>query len=140
MSTRCVIAAPTPDGAGWAGRYCHYDGNPSTTGRILHRYLTVHPAVAVRAYLIHDHHDWTALADSDDMTASTLGPGDGDPNAWITHDGDRWATQWAYILGDDHLTITHHPGHGSWVHVADIAHTAHITDADWTRLDHAAQP
>ena len=34
MSTRSVIARPTPEG-GFGGTYCHYDGYPAHQGRIL---------------------------------------------------------------------------------------------------------
>ena len=34
MSTRSVIARPTPDG-GFHGTYCHNDGYPAHQGRIL---------------------------------------------------------------------------------------------------------
>jgi hypothetical protein len=41
VSTRSVIARPTPEG-GFRGTYCHYDGYPAHQGRVLFDAVTGH--------------------------------------------------------------------------------------------------
>jgi hypothetical protein len=57
VSTRSVIARPTPEG-GFRGTYCHYDGYPAHQGRVLFDAVTGHfagdPDAACR-YLIDEH-------------------------------------------------------------------------------------
>ena len=64
MSTRSVIARPSPEG-GFRGRYCHYDGYPAHQGRLLFDAVTGHfdgdPEAACR-YLIDEHPaGWSVL-------------------------------------------------------------------------------
>jgi hypothetical protein len=57
VSTRSVIARPTPEG-GFCGIYCHYDGYPAHQGRILFDAVTGHFAGdpdAACHYLIDQH-------------------------------------------------------------------------------------
>jgi hypothetical protein len=64
VSTRSVIARPTPEG-GFCGRYCHNDGYPAHQGRILFDAVTGHfhgdPEAACH-YLIDQHPaGWSVL-------------------------------------------------------------------------------
>ena len=64
MSTRSVIARPTPEG-GFHGTYCHYDGYPAHQGRILFDAVTGYFAGDIDAacrYLIDEHPaGWSVL-------------------------------------------------------------------------------
>ena len=64
MSTRSVIARPSPDG-GFCGSYCHYDGYPAHQGRVLFEAVTGHFAGdpdAACHYLIDQHPaGWSVL-------------------------------------------------------------------------------
>ena len=64
MSTRSVIARPTPDD-GFCGTYCHNDGYPAHQGRILFDAVTSHfdgDPDAARYYLIDQHPaGWSVL-------------------------------------------------------------------------------
>ena len=71
MSTRSIIARPTPEG-GFSGNYCHNDGYPAHQGRILFDAVTGHfhgdPDAACH-YLIDQHPaGWSVL--HGDFTAS----------------------------------------------------------------------
>ena len=64
MSTRSVIARPTPEG-GFHGTYCHYDGYPAHQGRVLFEAVTGHfggDPDAACSYLIDQHPaGWSVL-------------------------------------------------------------------------------
>lgn len=42
--------------------------------------------------------------------AYTTVSGQSDPDEWITHDGDNWGTEWAYVLNDIGFSVMK----GSW--------------------------
>lgn len=123
MGTRSVLAIPQGDG--WKGRYCHWDGYPSWNGLRLLDLVARDGVEQVRKVLTEDHYGWSNLdltvdadtelgAGMDDGRfaivsgygrAYTTEQGQSDPEEWITHDGDDWGTEWAYVLGDTHLTV-----------------------------------
>ncbi len=67
MSTRSIIARPTP--AGFAGRYCHWDGYPSGVGRTLYTLRNGHfhrDTTALLRVLIDEHPaGWSIIVDAD---------------------------------------------------------------------------
>ena len=154
MSTRSVIARPTPDG-GFVGNYCHNDGYPAHQGRILFDAVTGHfhgePDAACR-YLIDQHPaGWSVL--HGDFTAPPGYRTDHDPqdlgNQCYCH-GDRHeparppmtddaaragGVDYAYVLEPERLRVlTNHAG--GWQPVAESAWTE---QPDWDAVDQHAQ-
>jgi hypothetical protein len=151
VSTRSVIARPTPEG-GFCGTYCHYDGYPAHQGRILFDAVTGHfagdPDAACR-YLIDQHPagwsvlggDFTIQAGSDRQTLRNQCYCHGDrhdpPRTPLDDDTarDAWV-DYAYVIGPDRLQVLTSL-HGGWQPVADPAWT---DTPDWDAIDrHAKQ-
>lgn len=140
MGTRSIIAIP--EGDGWRGRYCHWDGYPHGVGRALVALVERDGIERVRRTLTEDNYSWSGLNleqhdqrtletatpdrdadygtiegqayrwqtfENDGRFASIEGYGiahrDGDPEAWILPDGDKWGTEWLYVLGDAGVLI-----------------------------------
>ena len=154
MSTRSVIARPTPEG-GFRGTYCHYDGYPAHQGRVLFDAVTGHfagdPDAACR-YLIDEHPAGWSVLHGD----FTIPPGfqtDPDPqeqrNQCYCH-GDRQEPprptltdhtargafiDYAYVLETDRLRVlTNHAD--EWQPVAEPAWTER---PDWDAIDQHGQ-
>jgi hypothetical protein len=114
VSTRSVIARPTPEG-GFSGRYCHYDGYPAHQGRVLFDAVTGHfdgdPDAACR-YLIDEHPaGWSVLYG--DFAAP--------PGYRTGHNPDDLRNQ-CYCHGDRHERprppLTDHTARAAWVDYA----------------------
>jgi hypothetical protein len=99
MSTRSVIAEPTP--TGWEGVYCHWDGYPSCrAAQLWTTYQELGSASAVREYALRG--EWSSFVPPSEFDA------DGQAevrDGWITSDGDDCGTEWAYVIEDDALVI-----------------------------------
>jgi hypothetical protein len=154
VSTRSVIARPTPEG-GFRGRYCHNDGYPAHQGRVLFDAVTGHfdgdPDAACR-YLIDQHPaGWSVL--HGDFTVPPGYRTGYDPrdlrNQCYCHGGrhepprppltERTAraawVDYAYVLEADRLRVlTNHAG--GWQPVAEPAWT---DPPDWDAIDQHAQ-
>jgi hypothetical protein len=153
VSTRSVIARPTPEG-GFHGTYCHYDGYPAHQGRILFDAVTDHFAGDIDAacrYLIDQHPaGWSVL--HGDFTISAgfrtgRHPQDlgnqcychGDrqepPRPPLTEQTARDAfIDYAYVLDAERLRVlTNRPG--GWQPVAEVAWTER---PDWDAIDQHA--
>jgi hypothetical protein len=116
MSTRSVIARPTPDG-GFHGTYCHNDGYPAHQGRILFDAVTGNfdgdPDAACR-YLIDQHPaGWSVLGG--DFTAP--------PGYRTGHDPQDLRNQ-CYCHGDrqepPRPPLTDHTARDAWVDYAYV--------------------
>lgn len=123
MSTRSIIAEPKGDV--WRGRYCHSDGYPTWNGRQLWAIVQRDGVEEARKRLLHDRYGWSTI--EPDTTADRdmgIGRQDGrfvveagygiayttvqdqsSEDEWITHDGDKWGTEWAYVLSDMGLMV-----------------------------------
>jgi hypothetical protein len=59
MGTRSIIAIP--DGDGWRGRYCHYDGYPTGVGMTLTALVNRDGIRAVQRIIVLEHAGWSGL-------------------------------------------------------------------------------
>jgi hypothetical protein len=154
VSTRSVIARPTPEG-GFGGTSCHYDGDPAHHGRILFEAVSGHFAGdpdAACTYLIDQHPaGWSVLGgdfttppgyrrstDPDDRRNQCSCHGDRhDPprpplddrsahHAWVDY---------AYVLEADRLRVLTNRA-GGWQPIAEPAWTER---PDWDAIDQHAQ-
>jgi hypothetical protein len=153
VSTRSVIARPTPEG-GFHGTYCHYDGYPAHQGRILFDAVTDHFAGDIDAachYLIDEHPaGWSVLHGDFSIPAgfrTGRHPQDlgnqcychGDrqepPRPPLTEQTARDAfIDYAYVLDAERLRVlTNRPG--GWQPVAEVAWTER---PDWDAIDQHA--
>jgi hypothetical protein len=180
MGTRSVIAIP--EGDGWKGRYCHWDGYPSHQAAILQALVARDGLQTVQQTLTADYYGWSLLQnDQPDIAgveprkrevghaadaasiAYDFGPegsyGDGrfanvpgygvayttlqgqsSSDDWITHDGDNWGTEWAYVLSEGGLLVVKQSYDGpgrilglyrwdsatNWDEVNDLAHAENV--------------
>jgi hypothetical protein len=154
VSTRSVIARPTPEGSG-RGRYCHYDGDPAHQGRVQFDAVTGHfdgdPEAACRSLI--DQHPpagrcWVATLPSHLATGPATTRRSGatqcdchggrhePPRPPLTDHTARAAfMDYAYVLEVDRLRVlTHRPG--GWQPVAEPAWTKR---PDWDAIDQHAQ-
>ena len=154
MSTRSVIARPTPDG-GFCGTYCHNDGYPAHQGRILFDAVTGNfdgdPDAACR-YLIDQHPaGWSVLHgdftappgyrtghDPQDLRNQCYCHGDRQepPRPPLTEQTarDAWI-DYAYVLEADRLRVLTNRA-GEWQPIAEPAWTER---PDWDAIDQHAQ-
>jgi hypothetical protein len=141
LSTRSVIARPTPEG-GFSGNYCHNDGYPAHQGRILFDAVTAHfdgdPEAACR-YLIDQHPaGYQFRHDRKDLRNQCYCHGDRHepPRAPLTDDAARaGGVDYAYVLEADRLRVlTNHAG--GWRPVAEPAWT---DIPAWDAIDQHAQ-
>ena len=150
MSTRSVIARPTPQG-GFGGNYCHYDGYPAHQGRILFDAVTGHfggDPDAACSYLIDQHPaGWSVLHgdfttppgyrtghDAQDLRNQCYCHGDrhDPPRAPLDdHTASEAWVDYAYVIGPDRLQVLTSL-HGGWQPVADPAWT---DTPDWDAID-----
>jgi hypothetical protein len=150
VSTRSVIARPSPEGGFW-GNYCHNDGYPAHQGRVLFEAVTGHfacdPEAACR-YLIDQHPaGWSVLHgdfeappgfrlrhDPQDLRNQCYCHGDRQepPQPPLTEQTARAAwVDYAYVLEPDRLRVLTNLARG-WQEVADPAWT---DDPDWEVVD-----
>jgi hypothetical protein len=120
MSTRSVVAKPNGDG--FIGRYCHWDGYPSCRGQqIWQTYQELGNAEAVREYALKPDSgggSWSSYCppsevekreaekpeyrnDSNETWNTFTQNGDW----WIDSNADDCGTEWAYVIGDNHLSV-----------------------------------
>ena len=154
MSTRSVIARPTPEG-GFYGNYCHNDGYPAHQGRVLFDAVTGHfvgdPDAACR-YLIDEHPaGWSVLHgdfdappgyrpgyDPQDLRNQCYCHGDRHepPRPPLTDHTARAAfVDYAYVLEPDRLRVLTNRA-GGWQPVAEPAWT---DSPDWDAIDDHAR-
>jgi hypothetical protein len=154
VSTRSVIARPTPEG-GFYGTYCHNDGYPAHQGPILFNAVTGHfagdPDAACR-YLIDEYPaGWSVMGgdftipagfrtghDPQDLGNQCYCHGDRQesPRPPLTEQTarDAWV-DYAYVLDAERLRVlTNRPG--GWQPVAEPAWTDR---PDWDAIDQHAQ-
>lgn len=115
MSTRSILAVPYGDA--WRGRYCHSDGYLTHNGRVLWNEVRQVGAAAFEEFLTNGRGSWGVSSMSDGFMTDTREegwgggydqtknlrvykdrPGETEPE-WITHDGDKWGTEWLYVVG-----------------------------------------
>jgi hypothetical protein len=150
VSTRSVIARPTPEG-GFHGTYCHYDGYPAHQGRVLFDAVTGHfdgDTDAACTYLIDQHPaGWSVLHGDFNALPGYRHPTDPNDrrNQCYCH-GDRhdpprpplddhtaraaWV-DYAYVIGPDRLQVLT-PLAGGWQPVAEPSWT---DTPDWDAID-----
>jgi hypothetical protein len=154
VSTRSVIARPTPDG-GFHGSYCHNDGYPAHQGRILFDAITGHFAGDIDAacrYLIDEHPaGWSVLHGDFTVPAGyRAGPDPQDLRNQCYCHGDRREPprpplteqtardtfiDYAYVLESEQLRVLTNRA-GGWQPVAEAAWTER---PDWDAIDQHAQ-
>jgi hypothetical protein len=153
VSTRSVIARPTPEG-GFRGRYCHYDGNPAHQGHILFDAVTGHftgdPEAACQ-YLIDQHPaGWSVLGGDFTVPAGyQVGPDRQELRNQCSCHGGRHEPprppltdhttcdafiDYAYVLEPDRLRVLTNRA-GGWRPVAEPAWTER---PDWDAIDQHA--
>jgi len=154
VSTRSVIARPTPEG-GFRGSYCHNDGYPAHQGRILFDAITGHfdgDTDAAGRYLIDQHPaGWSVLHgdfaappgyrpgyDPEDLRNQCYCHGDrhDPPRPPLTEQTARDAfIDYAYVLEPDRLQVLTNLARG-WRQIAEPAWT---DSPDWDAIDEHAQ-
>jgi hypothetical protein len=154
VSTRSVIACPTPEG-GFHGAYCHNDGYPAHQGRILFDAVTGHfdgDLDAACRYLIDQHPaGWSVLHgdftvppgyrtghDPGDLRNQCYCHGDRQepPRPTLTDHSARAAwVDYAYVLEADRLRVLTNRA-GGWQPVAEPDWT---DTPDWDAIDRHAQ-
>lgn len=108
MSTRSIVARP--DGEGWVGRYCHWDGYPTCRGAQLWlTYKELGNAEAVRQYAIRPEENgyWSSYATPSEL-AKVEGSWVEEPSispSLVGSSGDHCGTEWAYVIGDEGLSV-----------------------------------
>lgn len=119
MSTRSVVAIPNENGDGWRGRYIHSDGYPEWVGACLWHIVKRYGLEQATRTLVHDNYGWSCLTTDttrDPEQAEWRGEqrfvegygypyDDEDETAWILSEGDKWGTEWAYLLTLDGLIV-----------------------------------
>ncbi|MGW3657159.1 hypothetical protein ACWD6R_16355 [Streptomyces sp. NPDC005151] len=113
MAARSIVARPA-EGGGFAGRYVHFDGEPTTRVWVLrHLVLNVHAgdvAAAARALLDEHPNGWVRLPDEaeDDGECFCHSGSDNDriDMGLLTHEGtaDR-DLHYAYVLHPDRIEV-----------------------------------
>ncbi len=120
MSTRSVVARQRGDG--FKGRYVHLDGYPSGVGARLYELCNALGAEQTLKVLTEDHYGWSSIHQSDQLNsgyhdarfelvdgigiAYTTVNNQSSPGEWITHDGDGWGTEYAYVIAPDAGTMS----------------------------------
>lgn len=94
MGTRSVIGKP--EGDGFIGRYCHWDGYPEGQGPVLFKLYEDNGRdhEALLKVLTEEHSSWSSLGEKCHYHDSAEGYSD----EWIHSTGDDWGTEWAYVL------------------------------------------
>jgi hypothetical protein len=102
MSTRSVIAKP--EGDGWKGVYCHWDGYPTHRGKqVWAAFHELGSADALREYAIREKGYWSSFA-----VPSTTRAGDWVDQVddqFVDSQGDDCGTEWCYVIGDRELYV-----------------------------------
>ncbi len=154
MSTRSVIARPSPDG-GFHGTYCHNDGYPAHQGRVLFDAVTGHFAGDTDAacrYLIDEHSAGWSVLHGDFTVPPGYRPGydpqdlrnqcychggrHEPPRPPLTEETARAAwVDYAYVIQPDRLGVLTALDRG-WQPVAEPAWT---DSPDWDAIDDHAR-
>lgn len=114
MGTRSVVALKT--GGGWFGRYVHWDGYPEGVGAGVWHLVKRDGLGTVVQTLLMDNYSWSSLSLADEPDTEHRPVGrfvagygyaheDGRPDDIIVSDGDKWGTEYAYIISRDGLSV-----------------------------------
>jgi hypothetical protein len=118
MSTRSIIAIP--DGDAWKGRYCHLDGYPTAKGPDLFAIVARDGLEQAQATLVAHNTYWSIIRSDHDGIKEEFdddrfegiegygisGPGQGVArDEFILQDGDKWGTEWLYVLSPGGLLV-----------------------------------
>ena len=114
MGTRSIIGLKT--GNGWFGRYCHWDGYPEGVGSAVWHIVKRDGISEAVKTLLMDNYSWSCLTtatepDPDNTRSFKFVAGygyahcDGRPDDIIVSDGDKWGTEFAYILCREGVSV-----------------------------------
>lgn len=115
MGTRSIIGIKAE--GGWMGRYCHWDGYPEGVGAgVWHLVKRDGLETAVKT-LVQDNYSWSCITLQDEHDPEEVrdekdfikGYGyvhSGGRNVdMIVSNGDKWGTEWAYILSPEGMEV-----------------------------------
>lgn len=117
MATRSIIAEVS--GKGWDGRYCHWDGHPSTKVNQLLLLVARDGLETVKKTIIHDNHSWSSInpfSKPDEDSQWKFVEGYGFAHNDLTPDQQHLFTEsdtdfaWAeylYVLGSTGIQVWH---------------------------------
>lgn len=115
MGTRSIIALKT--GNGWFGRYCHWDGYPEGVGSAIWHIVKRDGLPTAVQTLITDNYSWSCLTASDEPAEGETYDsenfrrgygyvhGDARPEDVITDNGDKWGTEYGYVLSREGMEV-----------------------------------
>ena len=114
MGTRSVVGLKT--GRGWFGRYVHWDGYPEGVGAAVWHIVKRDGIGTAVQTLLMDNYSWSNLSmateeDPDDPRGLKFVSGYGyahtdvEADGIITDNGDKWGTEYAYILSREGLSV-----------------------------------
>ena len=113
MGTRSIVGLKT--GNGWFGRYVHWDGYPEGVGSAVWHIVKRDGIGTAVQTLLMDNYSWSCLTtetepkDNNPVGKFVAGYGyahtDGQPDDIIVSDGDKWGTEFAYILSREGVSV-----------------------------------
>jgi len=113
VSTNSIIAVP--EGDTWRGRFAHWDGYPEAMGKNLWAIVQRDGLDAAAKTLTEDHAHWSTIdpgkmePGENDTDGCLVEPGYGvyhdDDEGWILPEGDKWGTEWLYVLAPGGLMV-----------------------------------
>lgn len=149
MGTRSIVGLKT--GKGWFGRYVHWDGYPSGVGAAVWHIAKRDGLSKTVATLLMENYSWSTLTAQENPNEDEFGydaecfvkgygykHGDATPDQIITDDGDKWGTEWAYIISREGLAVYKVNWESETTHLITLPWDNEDTP-NWEFVDHLAR-
>lgn len=146
MGTRSIVGLKT--GKGWFGRYVHWDGYPSGVGAAVWHIARRDGLAKATSTLLTENFSWSTLTAQKEPNTEEFGY---DPECFvkgygykhadanfddiITDDGDKWGTEWAYIISREGLRIYKVNWENETNELITVGWGDTKTAIDWTFID-----